>query len=411
MLEKIKLANIIDFLFFILFIIAPFISFLAFRFPFISAVKEVTQVTIIVSLLLLIVKSGRIYKWGAVLALAFIYISFHFYNLLSSSLILDGARYQLGYMLIALLLYNARHMYTINVTSLIKIITIQVFMFAIVGVVEFFDERVITLFYGIEKQLIGNNQLAVGSRLISLALNPINFGVLCCLGLITLNYMNETNKVNKQMFFLLISLYFFCCALTLSRLSIICFLLVFLLLLFNRFNYFKNYFIFFILVISVIFTIYIDEILYSFGFFLDRVSGLSSLSAFTENSRIEHWKVAINTLNNQGVILFGLGVGSSNPTLSMGGILVENTLISFMIDFGVIGLLLLVMIILFSLVRLKKNITVYRISIPENKFIFFSILSMLFMSLGNDLHRNFPFSLYFWMFLYFPFSFYQKRTL
>lgn len=392
-----------------LLVVAPFLTVLTSKFGFINPLlgkllggyKEISQVFIISVLFIGVIKNKRLsFNYYSTLLFFFaFYAILHVIGQVNLGLMFDGARYQLGYLVIFTLICiipHAQERASINVDLLAKIVFIQTLIAVVVGVVEFFNPSIIGFLYGIDKDMMEHVTLAAGFRLISVFGNPINFGGFLCVGLAASYYLAV--KKTKPLVWLAFWVYWivlvFLVFFTLSRLALIAFfaqtILILMFNLFRREIVTKVFFITFLLVLMP----FVFELLNSFDSLYERFFKLLSLETYTDNARVNNWFGALDNLHYFTNWLWGFGVGASNPALGSGGYMIENGFVSILIDFGLIGLTFYVAIWLLSFfimftIRKKLNNEFY--------FIFLFLVCFMLMSFGNDYNRNFPFVIYFWL--------------
>ncbi|MEO3682796.1 hypothetical protein ABHN84_10915 [Shewanella vesiculosa] len=381
---------------YLLFAISPFLIVLNYFFnPIpVSLIKEIIQLQVIFVLLLKLFKC-KFNNFETFYLLFLLYFLLHIITLNNIELWLDGIRYQLGYMIIGILLIVNR---TINVelAKLISILFYASLPVLFIAVFEFFDSSIIDILYGQSKYMLNHTELALGERLISTFGNPINLGVFLTIGFVSAVFMYKEKKLNLPFFSVYVVASFFVVLFTFSRIALISFLLVSLYLIFVGGSYIKK----FILLIACVTLFYsvslnFENLSYLKDFNIELMLGrffdISNSSTYVENARVQNWIIALKNIDSIIFTVWGLGVGFINPNAESGGFIVENLFISILIEFGMVGLLLYFIHILYLLrasFKLKDNEQIFCVSF---------LMVFLISGLGNDLNRNFPFVFYFWI--------------
>ena len=315
---------------------------------------------------------------------------------------IDGLRYEVLYMFIALLLIACGNLESLerclpSIQRVVKLFFIQGLVVLFFGLWQLYDVTILEVIFRQSLHEIVNIKLALGFRLVSLLGNPINCGafliIVIASAYMMLCFGSNSNFISRLIFAILFCLISVCVIMTLSRLAVLAYLVAILALfvLANRALVSVGTLTLF-LVISV-------GLLVSFADRpeLSRFSNLSSASEYTENARLLHWQQAVSKLNSVDVF-WGKGLGASSPTkekkILYDSTQIENSFVSILFQYGVIGLCLSILIIL----RFY-----YLATVLKRSHRFLSLFSMVFllifivMSLGNDFHRNSPFSFYFWL--------------
>ncbi|KPH95215.1 hypothetical protein AMS58_07610 [Pseudoalteromonas porphyrae] len=360
----------------------------------VSLLKELIQLLVIVALVFQLPKS-KLNNLDVYFLLFLTYFLFHIVTLNDIGLWVDGIRYQLGYMIIGVLIVvNRAYMVRLDkIAAIIFFISIPVVLIAIV---EFFDSGVIEALYGESKYMLNHTELALGERLISTFVNPINLGVFLTVSYASAFYMYKESKVNVLVFSLFSAALFFVITFTFSRIAIISFCIMSIyFFLISGSNIKRVILLLFLLTLiySLSFDVFSLSILSEFNvdLILERLTNISSADTYTENARVKNWGVALQNIDSVLFSLWGLGVGFINPTVERGGIVVENMFISILIEFGIIGLLLYLSYF-FYLVKASLNLNG-----NEKYFACGFLIVFLVCGMGNDLNRNFPFVFYFWI--------------
>lgn len=378
-----KLVNIFTYA---LVVISPFLSLINIKLNGASALKEAYQLTVLLALFLSIALSRLLVVDLRVLVAFLLVITFFIsgMNVSDSSLFFDGLRFQVGYLAIFVLVLASSHMF--DISRIRKLITSTYFIVVVIGLLEFFDDNIIKLLYGVDKEFLSNTRLAVGFRLISVFGNPINYSIFLCLGFTCFVFEFKNNRKLKAVMSILT---LFLVSMTFSRSGLLVFVL--LLIVLNVSN-FKRGILFFCVAatLSSFVLMFFESDDKVVGGFTERNSTLLELSTFVENDRVLNWKKAFES-NGWKEFVIGNGLGTSNPDRNAGGVLIENSFLSILFDVGVLGLTCYA--ILFSLG------VYYAFKSGHRRFYILIFLTYFMFGLGNDIHRNFPFVFYFWLFL------------
>lgn len=338
-------------------------------------------------------KKIHIYKGYIFFLLFTIYVFLHLIGYVPMALLIDGMRYELLFMIMAVLLLFTSINSLPSINTISKIIILQGVTVVIFGFWQIYDITILESIYRSEIDDIGNIKLAISYRVVSLLNNPINLGAFLIVAYLFSIYKKDSLSIFFYIFFMLLLILIFG---SLSRLALLSFFLVVLVNFIINNKLINN--LFFILIIMLVLSTAIYSLYDEYGYFLVRFENLSSLSEYTENARLTNW---INAIENMNTIQlwWGYGLGMSTPTfekiLLYGGIMIENSFISIFIQYGVMGLVGYILIFIrffFISVSLRKY---------DKKLFQFMILFLVFfssMSIGNDFFKNSPFVFYFWFF-------------
>ncbi|MGR5066501.1 O-antigen ligase family protein [Photobacterium sp. DNB22_13_2] len=391
--------------------ISAFLPALSSRIPFIGITKELAQVAVIGLLILVSMRNKSIEKNQSLLLIGIfsVYCLLHIIGERNLALIVDGVRFQVGYIVIAfLLLLNSSIITSDRFEQFVKIIAIQGMVVSVIGCIEFFSPEIIGIIYGVDKSDMSHVTLAAGDRLISTFSNPINYGVFLCFALAANFYFAiKTNKTKAWLIFwfatlIYAGLIFF----TLSRLALLAFLAM--MAYFYAIGIMKKekitigvFCLSILMLLPIAFSLIKNnpDLLY-------RISNLISIETYTKNARVTNWLTALSEMDNPLYFLWGLGAGASNPAETSGGLMIENGYISNLIDFGLIGFILYLLIIVRAIIN-RRNIE--NSHNTQIHFINAFFIAFLVMNLGNDLNRNFPFVMYFWVIIAYISSFKPKQ--
>lgn len=364
--------------------LSPFINLLNLQVHGLAGIKEIYQLLIIIIFLLVLILNRKLYL-ASILIPLYLYVMAFFasgVNTPDVNLYMDGLRFQLGYVIVCILIIMSGFKFDIRVIR--KIISFVYLLSLVVGSIEFFDPVVIETLYGIKKEDLPNTKLAVGFRLISIFSNPINYSIFLCIGYLCFYF--EFIRF-KKILILLGLLTAINIALTFSRagLLIFCSILIFI----NLVNLKRVFWVGLILIpvfgLLSVFSLDENDALKGIA---ERNSSLVDVTTFTENDRVRNWEEAF-AKNSAKELIVGNGLGSSNSDRSTAGTLIENSFLSIFFDLGIIGFFsfLVFLVYLLSNCLISKNKSFYLLFF----FVFFAF------GVGNDIHKNFPFVFYFWL--------------
>ncbi len=258
---------------------------------------------------------------------------------------------------------------------------------------QFFDVSILEAIYRKPLEDIGNLTLAIGYRLASTMINPINFGAFLVIFYLVVHYLYEVRKIGFFIYGCLTFVILLMIVGSLSRLALLAFLAVLSFLHFYKAPFYR------IFIASLIFIVVLFvAIAFDFGSITSRFEELFLLTTYTENERIQNWLFAIFHLESYQYI-WGRGLGASSPdssvVFSTSAIMIENAFLSVFIQYGLIGLISVILILMrffyvgFSLSYLNP---------PLGKFVIGFLVFFVVLSLGNDFLRISPFVYYFWFF-------------
>lgn len=397
--EFLKINSVIYYLLIFAFILFPFLGILSIHSNLFVGYRYLSLILIIaLSIFLIPFYKQRLSlpKEQIIFFFYVLYCSLHFIGDVSSPLILDGFRYELVYMLMALFFLFLPFNTLPNLKLLSKIIYVQGLIVIFFSFWQLYDISILEVLYKSNLEDIGDIKLAIGYRLVSLLENPINLGAFFIIVFISINYYKEYFEKLWFLWFQVLTLVILLLVFaTLSRLALLSFIAVLTVYLLKNQSSMKI--IFFILIFSTLLLVATYFLYEEYEYLFLRFEKLTSLAEYTENSRLSNWSDAISKLNLQ--FLWGLGLGASTPTYSKqvlyGGIQVENSFITILIQFGFIGLIMYLLVI-YRFFKLSKLINKYDKN--SSTFILLFVVFFITMSLGNDFNRNSPFVFYFWFF-------------
>ncbi|MDW2169811.1 hypothetical protein R7Z48_10255 [Vibrio sp. 1567] len=396
---------------FIIFILAPFYPWLGYVVSNKSGIlgaavggtKDLLILSVVVLLLVKLIEnkskfSINVPRQSILFIFWFVYVTLHVIGhtyYYSPLLILDGIRYLWLYCLLALFVLIAINPEEIPLGTVQKIVMIQFCLVLLWGVIEFLDPNITVTLYGLnERADMYYAKYGPKDRIIASFINPIIYGAFLCFGIScyfvkTLNYMFRFKWV---IFWVVAILGFGICILTLSRLATICYF--FLLLHFFVYNLFNRTFTP-IYIISGLLTIsipYVLSILDDFIILAERLTGLFDVETYSGNLRITRMDNILNYLDNIIDWAWGLGIGASFPGAMIG---VENSMVTSLVELGIVGLLCYVLIIIHGFFIV---FTSSKIEYKDKIFFYLVFFVCLVMGVGNDFIKIFPFSFYFWFF-------------
>ncbi len=394
-----KIESLFKFSLYLLFLIAPFLSPITERYP-LGGVKDVLQILIIFSLLFFIRRKVLVSSYFIILLLLFVlYMFSHVPSYAGGLLILDGVRHQLGYILIFSLLCVSKSFFTEKMLNTIfYIILSQSVVISMVALTEFYDDSIISFLYGIPKYQMNHVDLAAGQRVISTLGNPINLSGYMVFSYLIAFYLYTNDKVGSISFYILTATFLLVTFLTLSRLGLIAFLSV--LLLSNMFFLrARNAILLFSLIfISILYLIFDGGFLlrnFDVELLFSRFFNLLDSGTYLENARIRNWFYAFQLIETPFDFFWGKGLGVSNSDINKGGVLIENSFITYIVEVGLIGLLFLALLIFYTISKIWQTNSIKSFG----NFLLLYIIFFIVMSLGNDFVKNFPFVFYFWVFI------------
>jgi len=337
----------------------------------------------------------------------FIYVLYVGLHIIGSShfmLKIDGLRYEFLFLLLAFLLFTQDLFKIININFLIKIIFIQGFLITFVALYEYVNQDILITLYRKSLDEIPHITWFSMNRLISTVGNPINLGASLIIWIASYLYIIYYYKYKflKYIFVIILLVIFFLISMTLSRTSLLAYILVLCVsLLLGVNNVRTRFFILSILGILTIVSIsYIIQTI-NIDLLLQRFGNLGDTSEYTENARVKNWYYALSTFESIEY-LWGKGLGASTPNGEYvelyGGLSVESSFISIFVNYGILGFLL------FSVIFIRFFIiSIFILKINKSLGLFFLLFLLIFgiFSLANDYNRNLPYVLYFWIFYYY----------
>lgn len=339
----------------------------------------------------------------------FLIITSHIIGYTEPILVLEGLRHEFLYLLMGLLLLTTS--LSANDLTLLKWQTIEkIFLYLGLPTVffafwQYFDPSLLESIYRTPIDDIRNIELSSGYRLTSILLNPINLGGFIIILFLFIQLKHDRKKINIATYLVLAFLILMLNVGTLSRASVITFVLIFIFS--NLYGARIGKLLFIIastLMISALIYIYIDV-----SPIQSRFNTLFLISTYLENARILNWVNALRGIDAFG-FFWGHGLGTSSPdgqiVQSTSAVMIENSFISIFYQYGIVGLLFF-MLILWRFIFTAKAIS--HVNMPVGKFFLAFVLFFSLMSLGNDFNRNFPFNLYFWLFFCYSELFYRNR--
>lgn len=340
------------------------------------------------------------YNFGFFILLVYaIYIFSHVIGDTELLLVFEGFRHEVLFVLMAVLLFayglmvnNKGFLPEFNV--IIGTVLINGAVAAAFAIWQFFDETVLELLYRKSLEEINNITLAIGYRLTSTMVNPINFGSYMVMCFVAVQYYFENKKISSVLYFSLFLLLFFLVMGSLSRLALLSMIVVLIYFYLYKTSLVR-FFMMFLLMIAAGFYVLTSL---DFELILGRFDNLLISDAYTGNDRVGNWGNAISSLEPYQYI-WGRGMGASSPDSSIvaetSAITIENGFVSIFIQYGVLGLFLLFLVIgRFFYIGQR----IMRFNKSLGKFCVGFLLFFLVISMGNDFFRNSPFVLYFWFF-------------
>lgn len=261
------------------------------------------------------------------------------------------------------------------------------------GVWQVVDLGILETLYREPVEQIGNLTLAVGVRIVSTMVNPINLGAYMVLFIIASYYYSDSKSFRKLFYVILLPLAVALIFASLSRLAMVAFVLSIIFLLLLRRSMTALGFIAIAIFASSTFFIGYEEV----SPIRQRTQTLLEPETFSGNARLNNWRHAVSSLQPYELV-WGRGIGASSPDASIveefSAVRVENAFISSLVQYGMIGFLLqIAMTVRFFYIGLKlRNHSRSFGGFLASFVLFFSI-----MSIGNDFFRNSPFVFYYWL--------------
>ncbi|EGR0628375.1 O-antigen ligase family protein [Vibrio cholerae] len=380
-------------------VLSPLLTVLSYRFGFfVGGYKEIIQISLTLIVFYYLIEKIRLkISWPITLVACFsLYCLFHFIGWRDIGLIFDGFRFQVIYMIsCSLLLISSISCRNNDVDVFIKSLFYSGFPVLSIGLIELFDPKIISILYGVDKSSMSNVTLAIGDRLISTLGNPINLGIYMCFFICSSYFLAKKADVFYYwiIFWILFGLTSLVIFFTLSRLAFLTLIILFLYIGIDGWRSRNKTTLSVISILVLLIFPKLLSVLLSNSDIFSRFYDMLELTTFSENSRISNWEVALKNLDSFIKMIWGLGIGASNPTSGSGGILVENSLLTILIEFGLIGLTMYISIVFSMYFRANDS------HFFEKEYsVFFNMFLITFfvMSIGNDVNRNFPFVFYFW---------------
>ncbi|MGU3144750.1 O-antigen ligase family protein [Vibrio cholerae] len=380
-------------------VLSPLLTVLSYRFGFfVGGYKEIIQISLTLIVFYYLIEKIRLkISWPITLVACFsLYCLFHFIGWRDIGLIFDGFRFQVIYMIsCSLLLISSISCRNNDVDVFIKSLFYSGLPVLSIGLIELFDPKIISILYGVDKSSMSNVTLAIGDRLISTLGNPINLGIYMCFFICSSYFLAKKTDVFYYwvIFWILFGLSSLVIFFTLSRLAFLTLIILFLYIGIDGWRSRNKTTLIVISILVLLIFPKLLSVLLSNSDIFSRFYDMLELTTFSENSRISNWEVALKNLDSFIKMIWGLGVGASNPTSGSGGILVENSLLTILIEFGLIGLTIYISIVFSMYFRANDS------HFFEKEYsVFFNMFLITFfvMSIGNDVNRNFPFVFYFW---------------
>lgn len=333
-----------------------------------------------------------------------VYTLFHFIGSVEAFLIIEGLRHELVFVLLSFLIFtfglSVKNIeFLPRLSFIVCAIVVNGVVAALFAVWQFFDLNILEVLYRRPLDEIGNLTLAIGYRLTSTMVNPINFGAFMVLVFSVINFCCEKQKVNLFVYCLAGALLSVLVVGSLSRLAVIALLFLIVFLHIHKVSFLSLFGFAFVLSVLCFgfFVLYVDGL--GFAPILSRFENLFVLSTYTENERVANWVAAINSMQPYEFI-WGRGIGASSPDSSVFAVTsarpIENSYITIYYQYGFIGLLLfLALLIRFFYI----GAAIGKVDKALGRLVISCALFFFIMHFGNDFVRNLPFSFYYW-FLY-----------
>ncbi|WP_394169880.1 O-antigen ligase family protein [Saccharospirillum alexandrii] len=337
------------------------------------------------------------------LVLLFFYLTYVLMHVLGDTeiiLIIEGFRHELLFVIISflLLLIVSGNPYDFSILPYTNTVMVSVFVNGSIAVLfaiwQYVDVSILELLYGMPLEDIGNISLAIGYRLTSIFANPINFGAYMCMLFLVASYFYNKSALNVLLYMFVVLVALIMVVGSLSRLSLIAFVVIFILTYALRASYITMLFGFIsIAILSVLVLEFVDIEL-----IVTRFGNIFEARTYLENARVVNWITAFSSLSFLQYF-WGRGIGASSPDSSIyqstSAMPIENGFLTIAYQYGVVGLLLF-LIVLFRFFIVGLTFKKYERALYV--FIISFVCFYIIMSMGNDFIRNSPFSLYFWFY-------------
>lgn len=257
-----------------------------------------------------------------------------------------------------------------------------------------YGDSFLTILYGDYLNHMHRNLLGkTGIRLVSIFINPINFGFFQNINLILNLYFIQKKYIRKTIAYYLIFIQAVTVLLTFSLVNYLIlfstFVILFVYLSLKNRKHLKK-FLFLFTIGLVVITLYLRPYLPDINLRISHLFG----SYVANNSRKKNWThfLDVHFFSNNFIMKLwgsGLGVSNSSNLLQTDVVLkVENMYITKLGEEGIIGSMFFIFILIF----LVKN----SLDLFEYSPIFLMVISSyLIGGISNDLIYNYPFSLYF----------------
>lgn len=406
-----RIAKINSYILILIFVLFPFWSIIVAQINYflkvpLNILTSIKYLFVVFSIFLFLInifvkKNIQIREESILLGIFVIYVFFHLVGSSSLFLKLDGFKFEFVFPFLALLIFNANN-YNINYLDiLIKIIFYQGIVTLLVAFLEFMDQELLELLYRKSLKDIPHIRWFSVQRLMSTTGNPINLGATLSIWITSFLYMIYRNKVIllKLLYPVVLLFTFFIVSLTLSRTSLIVFIFTVFLSIFLAIDGYVNKVFFISLVVFILgflVSVFLKDI--NIDLVLTRFENLFDTNEYTSNARVINWNYAISNMNIMEYF-WGKGIGTSNPKAeyvqNYNAFMIENGFVSTFINYGILGVLLyLFLIIKFYVLSFK---------IKENNkalglFLIIFLTVFCLFNTSNDYNRNLPYMLYFWIF-------------
>lgn len=404
-----KISLLIKYLLFLLLLLLPSWGIIAAQVGYLVGFNEIVTSSryLIIFFLFLFCFLGSIlsearlkYSFGFFLLFFYsIYSALHLISDAEPFLLFEGFRHEVLFVIMSLAflaygLASKGSSYLPSFEIIIITILLNGFVAVFFAIWQYIDVSVLELLYRKPLDDISNITLAIGYRLTSTMVNPINFGAYMVLLFIAVQYLYDNKKICFLIYFPIVLLIAVLIIGSLSRLALLAFIFVLIYFYLYKVSLFRFSIFIALAFISLFYVLNFVDI----DLIMSRIDTVFVFSTYTENARVSNWISAVSSLEPYQYI-WGRGVGASSPDSSVlavtSALLIENAFVSVFIQYGLIGFIFMAAL-MFRFIYLGIRLGEYDVTV--GKFVISFLVFFIIISLGNDFFRNSPFVLYFWFF-------------
>ncbi len=318
-----------------------------------------------------------------------VYILFHFFiSTVSFYSSLLGLKYHFFPFLFAYILNVIYYNEPIKLLKyFLLMILCSTIIVDIIGLIEYFSPNTIKGLYGDYLKHV-NFRGIKNVRLISTLSNPINLGIFLVFSLISIYTLKKLLRSSKINFLIniLIPINILLILFTLSRAAYAgLFIVVTIYVISSKKRFILTFLFLCFLALFDIIPLHYLTIL------LDRFSDMSFTYISTDMRFVNWYNILMSFFEKIHFLFFGMGIGNLGWTNESR--LTENAYLGVFIEFGLIGLILyLTLLISF----MKNIIRIIRINSLIGYYLLIFFLIFLLWAFLMDIHINLPISFYFW---------------